>query len=184
MIDMEQARKPVQEFIESSLRSFAVERSDVMWSTFGLLAYPMGGWISTNFDTEANSAEYVAVAHPHSSCPCGEDEWGRFNDSCADFEFFDWSCLQLPTWENEYHGADLDEGRPLHVRDLSGRDHFISTENKFICSLAFQFVRVVFLDLLNSMKGSPLLPKTRHRFGVQIPHSGFSEFWRAEDVVG
>jgi hypothetical protein len=184
MIDMDQARKPVQAFIEDALQSFAAERSQVTWCTFGLLAYPMGGWISANFDTEANSAEYVAVARPHSPGAYGEDEWGRFNDSCADFEFLGWRYLKLPTWENEYDGADLDEGRPLHVRDLNGRDHFIGTENKFICALAFQFLRTVLLDQLNAMKGSPLLPKTRYRFGIQIPHNDFSEFWRSEDVIG
>lgn len=182
MIDFGQFRKPVRDFIETALQSFAAERSEVRWFTFGLMVYPMGGWISANFDTEANSAEVVALAN--SPDEIGEDAWGRFNNSCADFEYINWRFLKLPTWEAEYHGADADDGRPLHVRDLSGADHFISTENVPICALAFAFCRTVLLEQIEAMKGSPLFPKTRHRFGVQIPHSDFAEFWRADDVIG
>jgi hypothetical protein len=176
MINLEDARNPVRELIESSLASFASGKSDVTWSTFALYACPWAGWITANFDTVANSAGIVARFSVNGPDWYGEDEWGRFNNNCPDFEFREWRGLDLADWQSEY-----EEAEPIHVRDLSGQDHFIGSENEAINGLAFHFLRTVLSDKLSSMKGSSLFPGVRHRFGVQLLDSRFVEFWRSQD---
>jgi len=178
MINLEDARKPVQELIESSLTSFASGKSDAAWCTFALYACPWAGWITTNFDTEANSAQIVAQFSANGPDWYAEDEWGRFNNNCPDFEVCEWRSLELPDWQTEY-----EEAEPIHVRDSSGQDHFIGSDNEAINGLAFHFFRTVLSDQLSSMKRSLFFPKARHRFGVQLLDSQFSEFWRSQDIT-
>lgn len=178
MINLEHARKPVQALIESSLTSFAAAEPGVTWCTFALYACPWAGWISTNFDTKANSARIDAEFGVHGTEWYAEDEWGRFNTNCPDFAFREWRLLDLPDWQAEYEAAE-----PIHVRDLSGQDHFIGSENEAINGLTFLFLRTVLMDQLRAMKGNPLFPKARHRFGVQLLDSKFAEFWRNQDVI-
>jgi hypothetical protein len=174
MLNFEDTRGPAQALIESSLVSFAAEKSDVTWCTFALYACPWSGWISTNFDTEANSARIIAEFGGHGPGWYGEDEGGRFNSNCPDFAFREWRLLELPQWQVEY-----EEAEPIHVRDLSGQDHVIGSENEAINGLTFYFLRAVLSDHLGSMQGSPLFPKAPHRFGVQLLDSRFAEFWRS-----
>ena len=179
MINFGDVRKPVQELIESSLTSFASEKPDVTWCTFALYACPWSGWITTNFDTEAKSAQIVAEFSANGPDWYDEDEWGRFSNNCPDFEFSEWRSLDLPDWQTEYEAAD-----PIHVRELGGKDHFIGSENEAINGLVFRFLRTVFSDQLSSMKRGLLFPKARPRFGVQLLDSQFSEFWRSQDSIG
>ena len=177
MINLEDARNPVEELIENALASFASEKSDVTWYTFALYACPWSGWIMTSFDTEAKSAQIVAKFGKNGPDWYGEDAWGRFSNNCPDFQFHDWRDLELPHWQTEY-----EEAEPIHVRDLSGQDHFIGDENEAINGLAFDFLRTVLLDQLSSMKKSPFFPAARHHFGVQLLDSEFSQFWRSQDI--
>jgi hypothetical protein len=179
MINLKDARKPVQELIESSLTSFASEKFGVTWCTFALYACPWAGWITANFDTEANSAEIVDRFSVNGPDWYAEDERGRFNNNCPDFAFREWRSLELPDWQSQYEAAE-----PIHVRDLSGQDHFIGSENEAIDGLVFHFLRTVLSDKLSSTKGSPIFPGGRHRFGVQLLDSRFVEFWGSQDIAG
>jgi len=179
MIDFADSRGPLRELIENSLSGFASEHADVTWSTFALYACPWGGWITTSFDTKEKSAEIVAEISASGRDWFGEDEWGRFNDNCPDFQFHDWRGLELPSWQTE-----CEEAEPIHVRDLSGRDHFIGCENEALNGLAFGFMRTVLLEQLESLRGSPVFPKSRHRFGVQLLDSLCSKYWRSPEVSG
>jgi hypothetical protein len=180
MVNLEDARKPVQERIESSLMSFASEKPDLTWCTFALYVCPRQGWATTNFDTAAKSAQIVAEFGAKGPGWCGEDEWGQFNDNCPDFEFCEWHDQEFPEWEREYW--EREEAQPMHVRDLSGHDHFISSDEA-LNGLVCRFLRTVLSDQLGVMKESPFFPRARHRFGVQLLDSQFSEFWRSQDVI-
>lgn len=173
MIDFEADRQFVKELIESSLGSFAAERPGVAWSTFALYACPWAGWITACFDSEANSAQTVAAIEANGPDWYGEDEWGRFNNNCPNFQFVEWRLLSLPHWQGECEAAE-----PIHVRDLSGQDHFIGSENEAINGLVFAFLRKVLLAEMQAMTGSRFLPRARYRFGVQLLDSGFLEFWQ------
>jgi hypothetical protein len=70
----------------------------------------------------------------------------------------------------------------MHLRDLSGHDHFISCDEA-LNGLVCRFLRTVLSDQLGVMKESPFFPRARHRFGVQLLDSQFSEFWRSQDVI-
>lgn len=177
MINLEDARNPVKELIENALSSFACEQSGVTWCTFALYACPWSGWITTSFDTAAKSDQILAKFGKNGPDWYGEDAWGRFNNNCPDFQFPDWRGLELPHWQTEY-----EEAEPIHVRDLSGQDHFIGDENEAINGLAFDFLRTVLLDQLRSMNKSRLFPSARHRFGVQLLDSEFAQFWRSQDI--
>lgn len=172
MIDLETARRPLHELIKKSLSSFAAEQPHVTWSTLALYACPWAGWIMTHLDTEANSDATVAAFEDQGPDWYGEDQWGRFNNNCPDFEFFEWRELQVKHWRTEYEETD-----PIHVRDLSGRDHHIGTENEAINGLVFEFLRAVLLEYVDTVKADPLMLQSRRRFGVQLLGSAFSEFW-------
>lgn len=178
MINLEEARKPVEELIVNALSSFAADHSGVAWSTFALYACPWAGWVTTSFDTEAKSDEIVARFSKNGPDWYGEDAWGRFSNNCPDFQYPEWRSLELADWQTEY-----EEAEPIHVRDLSGTDHFIGSENETINGLAFSFLREVFVGQLSSMKQSPLFPATRHRFGVQLLDSEFVQFWRSDETL-
>ena len=166
--------------IADSLSSFAAERPDIPWSTFALYACPWAGWIVSCFDTEEKSAQIVARFGKSGPAWYGQDQWGRFNNNCADFQFFEWRSLELAHWHIEY-----EEANPIHVRDLGGVDLFIWDENEAINGLVFKFLRTVMLDELRTIKTNDRsLVQFRRRFGIQLLDSTFVEFWRDEDISG
>lgn len=176
MINLEDAVEPLRELIGVSLKSFASEQPEIAWSTFALYACPWGGWVTTSFDTEENSTQIVDQISTKGLDWYGEDEWGRFNNNCPDFRFPEWRVLNLTHWRTEY-----EESEPIHVRDLSGQDHFIGDENEAINGLAFSFLQSVLGNQLKSMTERQYLPNGRYRVGVQLLDSAFSEFWRSKN---
>jgi hypothetical protein len=176
MINFENARKPVAELIENSLSSFSAEKPDVTWSAFALYACPWSGWVASYFDTEPNSARIVAQFSANGPDWYGEDEWGRFNNNCPDFEFGEWRFLGRPDWQSAY-----EETKPICVRDLSGADHLIDSDEA-LNGLTCLFLQTVFSDQLALMTRRSIFPKGQYRFGVQLLDSRFVEFWRRPDV--
>ncbi len=179
MIDFRDAKQAVQGLIDVSLKTFAAELPDVAWSAFALYSCPWAGWVMTCFDTEAKSAEILAEFAKEGPDWYGEDEWGRFNNNCPDFRYFEWRALEFPEWQTDYEDEDADQ---LHVRDLSGQDHFTGFENEAINGLTFSFLRSVLLERSAALSGSLLIPRSRHRFGVQILGDDFVEFWRGQHL--
>lgn len=173
MIDLAAARQPVCDLISTSLTSFAAEKPGVTWSTFALYSCPWSGWVTTCFDTKANSDRIVAEFQSADPQTYGEDGWGRFNKNCPDFEFVEWRLASFPEWQTECETAE-----PVHVRDLSGQDHFIGEADEEINNLVFPFLCAVLAQEFSAVKDVSLLPRSRHRFGVQMLDSECFEFWR------
>ena len=135
MIDLTEANARIDKLIEESLRSFSSEKPDTDWSAFAIYSCPWEGWAMTSFDTAASSEETLARWEKNGSDWYGEDDWGRFNDNCPDFEFHEWRLVDFPEWGSEYEA-----GEPIHVRDLAGVDHYIDSSNESLNALVFSFL--------------------------------------------
>ena len=179
MIDLRNAEKPVRELIGSSLSSFEKEQPDLIWSSFALYSCPRAGWILACFDTVENSDKGVAEFAKNGPDWYGEDAWGRFSDSCPDFQFNEWRVLEIDQWRDAYEEA---ETRPLQLTDLNSQVHQIGgyDGDEALNGIVFDFLRAVLLKQSGELRSDPSLMQSRRRCGVQMLDSKYVEFWRLE----
>tara|TARA_R110002167_G_scaffold202705_1_gene406625 strand:- start:455 stop:994 length:540 start_codon:yes stop_codon:yes gene_type:complete len=172
MIDLTDDRVAVGALIEESLASFASEHPRTAWSTFALYACPWSGWIMSCFDTDANSRARVAGLVSDGLNWFGEDDRGRYNNSCPDFAFVEWRSLDLPHWQAAYEAET-----PLRIRDLSGTLHRLGEDDEAFNGVTFDF-------LASMLRGAGIPAPTGNRahlrtcrLGVMLLDSAHKTFW-------
>ncbi len=179
MIDLGAAKARTIELIDDSIRTFSSENPDTSWSTFAVYSCPWVGWSLTCFDTARSSNDHVARWEKNGPDWYGEDSWGRYNDNCPDFEFFEWRRAEFPEWGSEY-----ESGYPIVVRDLSGTDYQIDDSDEALNEVVFDFLRECLFESL----AAGAIPKTaedsdqKRRFGVQLLDSLCVQFWHESDI--
>lgn len=84
MIDLDENKKGITEFINNSISRFQTEYG--LPTSIGIYCCPWSGWITTNFNIKTKLTET--------------------ENNCPDFDFVEYDYMEMPEWEDEYESEN------------------------------------------------------------------------------
>ncbi|MEP2689234.1 MULTISPECIES: hypothetical protein [Maribacter] len=84
MIDLDENKKGITEFINNSISRFQTEYG--LPTSIGIYCCPWSGWITTNFNIKTKLTET--------------------ENNCPDFDFVEYDYMEIPEWEDEYESEN------------------------------------------------------------------------------
>ena len=106
MIKLYKNKEDICNFIRNGLMQFQDDYPNEKVSSFAIYACPWAGWITSNFDTNANSESLINQQLETGNHWYGSDVEGYFNNNCPDFLYSNYSELQFEKWAEEYNNGD------------------------------------------------------------------------------
>jgi hypothetical protein len=179
MITFAEYRQSIFRFCHNSIKEFKNEKPDFTIATIGIYCDPFLGEILINFDSPTNSENFVKEFLDQGPGWYGEDQHGKYNNHCPDFEYFGYKKMEIPEWEDEFEISD----QIVIKHNLKKMEIDLSQVNNEVVYKAFyDFLNTIVQDLINELssdedfKDLNIAPPLR--VGLQIADSEFyNKYW-------
>ena len=175
LIDLRKFREPLAAEIQRSLIDFSVQHPNVEVCTVGIAGDGFHGLAALFLDTPEHSAAHVEEYLKHGIGWYGEDENGRFCNSCPDFPY----CIGeycLPDYPDFYQSrGDIS----IDYITLDGNEERVEIDegDEGMNRLVFPFLKTI---IASFQPFTLLLRAIPFRVGVQMHDSRYEEFWSVE----
>ncbi len=172
LIDLRKSREPLASEIQNSLIDFSIQHPNIEVCTVGLVGDGFHGRAALFLDTPEHSAAHVKEYLKHGLGWYGEDENGRFCNSCSDFPY----CIgeySFPDYPDFYQKRD---DTPIDYITLNGNKELVEIDegDEGMNRIVFPFLRTI----IASFQPFAMLHRaTPFRVGVKMHDSQFEEFW-------
>jgi hypothetical protein len=175
LIDFRKFQEILITEIQKSLVDFSVQYPKIEICTVGLAGDGFHGRATLFLDTSEHSALHVEEYLKYGSAWYGEDEHGRFCNSCADFPY----CIGKYKFQDYPDFYQASDETTIHYITLSGKKEYIKIEegDEGMNRMVFPFLK----ETIASFQPFTILQKEiPFRCGVQMYDSLCSEFWNIE----
>lgn len=176
MLDFRKNIPEIKKCVVQGILSFEKEYPNVKWSMLALDSCPWMGFVAINIDTQANSDSQVRKFQSNGSDWYGEDEWGKFNDNCADFEFVEVRRLEMPEWEKKYNS---EENSLIEYIDVNGSEKILDLDAEGdwgFCRIVFELLKPILLEVIDDIQKLTNNRGDICRVGVQLYDSDYKYF--------
>lgn len=130
MIDLDDNKKAITEFINNSITRFQTVNG--LPTSIGIYCCPWSGWITTNFNIKTKLSET--------------------ENNCPDFDFVEYDFMEIPEWENEYES----EHPEFKTNGLvNSHNHELGDEN--INEIVFNYLKPIVIAIKESKNSAFLL---------------------------
>jgi hypothetical protein len=174
LIDLRKLREPLVANIRASLLAFAARHPDTPVCTVGLFGDGFHGTASLHLDAPDNSAAFVQEWAKHGPGWYGEDDQGRYCNSCWDFPH----CIGEYTFPGypDLYEAERDAAVDYVTLDGAKERAEANQGDEGKNRIVFPFLRTVLASFQPFARLHRVAP---FRVGVQMHDSRFAEFWGA-----
>jgi|GEM_PF-5269879 len=177
MIDLSLYCAPFEAFLTKSIQEFVEEHPDVEVSCIGFYCIPSSSDGLISFDTTNHSTENVAKWQHKGDAWYGEDEFGRYCNSPADFAFphyrvFMFEGLQDPD-------AAYKPGEIEIIQAVTGERYKWDCDEEGDYGLCYAVWNFLLKDLMKNFQGFGQLKRAPiFRLGGRMHDSDIVEFWK------
>ena len=120
MIDLDENKKGILEFITNSISRFQSEYGEP--NSIGIYFCPWSGWITTNFNVKTKLIET--------------------ENNCPDFDYLEYDFMEIPEWKNEY---ETENPKFKSNGLVKNHNHDLGDEN--INEIIFDYLKPIVIGL-------------------------------------
>ena len=176
MIDLYEYTPAVKEFIRVEVERFTKTHPEVEVASAALYSSPLNCWLFLNFDSVENVQSFLKEWSEKGEPWVGEDESGSFNNSCPDYDFFEFGRMDFDEWCDEIEEAPILTIRSDAVYQVDLEEDGDEAANVIF----FQWLQSIVKELEAEKVFSGLNKASTFRLGVQILDSECEAFWISE----
>lgn len=176
MIDLYEYTPAVKEFIRVEVERFTKTHPEVEVASGALYSSPLDCWLFLNFDSVGNAQSVLKEWSEEGEPWVGEDEDGSFNNSCPDFDFFEFGRMDFDEWCDE-----IEESTILTIRSDTVYQIDLEEDGDEAANVVFfQWLQSIVKELEAEEVFRGLNKASTFRLGVQILDSECEAFWASE----
>lgn len=168
----------VKNLIQTEVERFGKLNPDVTVSCAALYCDPQNGWIFLNFDSLENTQHFLEDwSDVDDDLWVGRDDNGLFNNSCPDYDYFEFARIDFDEWVDEI------ESEPVITVSGLGEEHRIDLEeggDEELNRVVLQWLKGIVQDLEDAGTFSVIQRASTFRLGIQFLDSECEAFWISE----
>ena len=173
MIDLYEYTPAVKEFIRVEVERFTKTHPEVEVASAALYSSPLNCWLFLNCDSVENAQSFLKEWSEKGEPWVGEDESGSFNNSCPDYDFFEFGRMDFDEWCDEIEEAPILTIWSDAVYQVDLEEDGDEAANVIF----FQWLQSIVKELEAEKVFSGLNKASTFRLGVQILDSECEAFW-------
>ena len=176
MIDLYEYTPAVKEFIRVEVERFTKTHPEVEVASAALYSSPLNCWLFLNCDSVENAQSFLKEWSEKGEPWVGEDESGSFNNSCPDYDFFEFGRMDFDEWCDEIEEASI-----LTIRSTEEYQIDLEEDGDEAANIIFfKWLLSIVRELEAEGVFNGLQKASTFRLGVQILDSECEAFWISE----